>query len=222
MESRLWSHLPLNQAVAQADIDPSEERLERSSIEPSSGRSLVHNYVDKCSGLATTKRMMASSKAEDPFDPVKSPDFSVHSPTMMDLLSRRRANMKLGTQCIPSHNVKEEEARGVDYEYGDYTARSDHASTPMKKRARPVARRNSVVIYRRQGEIASTLQDILTTNMASSPICGESAMPPILNRHITESPINVPGIASEAFSSRQSTKKRKTRHEHETQDEREE
>lgn len=228
MESRLWNHLQLNQAVAQADNDPSEERLERSSTDLSSLRSLVQKqtapacHVDKCSSLATTKRMTAYTKADDPFDPVKSPDFSVHSPTMLDLLSRRRPRMKLGAHCLPSINVSEEEAREVNYEYGDYTSRSDHASTPMKKRARPVARRNSVVIHRRQGDIASMLQDLLTTNMVSSPICGESAMPPILNRNVTESPLNLPGIASDVFPSLRGTKKRKAYPDHKRQDESEE
>ena len=226
MESRLWNQIQLNEAVTQADHDLSEQRLERSSTEPSSEKSLVLKqtaracHVDKSSYIATTKSNAACKQAEDPFDPVKSPDFSIHSPTMLNLLTR----MKPGAQCLPSLGVRQEEPSEMNYEYGDsnYTARSDCESTPRKKRARPFARRNSVVVHRRQGDIASMLQDILRPSIASSPMSDESAMPPIFNRHITESPLIISGIASEVFPSRQGSKKRKTNPDHVSHEESEE
>jgi hypothetical protein len=223
MESRLWNQIQLNEAVTQADHgDLSEQRLERSSTEPRSEKSLVLTPARACHvDNTTTKSNAACKQAEDPFDPVKSPDFSIHSPTMLHLLSLRPTRMRPGAQCLPSLDVKQEEPSEMNYEYGDsnYSAPSNCASTPLKKRARPCFRRNSVVVHRRQGDIASMF---LRPSITSSPMSDESAMPPFFNRKITESPLDISRIASEVFPSRRGSKKRKTNPDHVSHEESEE
>jgi len=174
MDPRSWTSPQLNE-VACADSEGCEamnrERLELSSGEPSIGRAaLVQQQISRCpdktkSRAASPKKKVkhkSHNKAkEDPYNPVKSPDFSIQSPSMLSLMSRKHTTP--GDDRKRQAAMMEYESEGLSAPHGVDT------SAPAKKQVRRFPRRNSVLIHRREGGTASMVQDLLMASVPSSP-----------------------------------------------------